>query len=115
MCISLSRGSIETRWRLPQVRGGTTYIADLFHGEIRVGRDARLAPTARAARVDNDHDWPVAEPTEEIGDLEVGRAEPGARVVEAYWPLLGCIVSCLSCRDMGLYRSQADQGTWKEG
>jgi hypothetical protein len=70
--------------------GVMTYITDLFHRKVRIRRDPRLAPPARAPRIHNHHHRALAEPAKELCDFQVGRSESGARVVEAYWPFLCC-------------------------
>jgi hypothetical protein len=65
------------------------HLPDLLDGEISICRDTSLPSPSTCPHVHNHHHRSLAEPFEEVADLEVGRAQAGASVIEPDRPFLG--------------------------
>ena len=59
-----------------------THITDLLHRKVRVRRDPRIASPTVRSHIHDHHHRTGREPFEQLGDLEIGRAQSRSGMVE---------------------------------
>lgn len=66
-----------------------THISDLLNCKVGVGGDTRIAPATTRSDIHNHHHGSRTEPLKQLRDLQIGRSQTWARVVEPDRLLLG--------------------------